>query len=285
MGGEMGPLERGDILDGARLSAVIESHKPEIVMHFAACAYGGESVVEPAKYYWNNLVGMLALLDAMRIRQIDHLVFSSSCTVYGLPRTQTIDESHERLPISPYGMSKFAVERCIEDYCRAYGMKSVILRYFSAAGADPDGEIGEDHQPETHLIPIILEAAQVRRPYLSVFGTDYDTSDRTCVRDFGHVSDIADAHVAATGLLEQDLGFIAINLESSVGHSVKEVIAAVTRVCGCDIPVRLEGRRVGDLSNLVASNEIARRELGWVPSRSAIDTVLETAWKWANRTQ
>lgn len=275
-----GPFEQGDILDPERLAEVMRAHRPNVVMHFAAYAFVGESVEEPAKYYRNNLVGTLTLLDAMREARIDRFVLSSSCAVYGLPDSLLIEESHARNPISPYGTSKMAVERCVEDYGRAYGLKSVSLRYFNAAGADPDGEIGEDHTPETHLVPLVLDAAAGRRPDVTIFGTDHDTSDGTCIRDYVHVTDIAEAHVAAIDFLDRSGGSTAFNLGSGTGMSVNEIIAAANRICERPIPVRHGARREGDPPRLVASNAKARAELGWRPMLSDIDSVLRTAWNW-----
>jgi UDP-arabinose 4-epimerase len=275
-----GPFERGDITDADRLSEVIRTHRPDAVLHFAAYAYVGESVEDPAKYYWNNVVGTLTLLNVMRAEAVNRFVLSSTCSVYGTPEAPTIDESHRRAPINPYGRSKLVIEQCLEDYSRAYGLSAIGLRYFNAAGADPDGEIGEAHDPETHLIPLVLAAAEGFQPDVTVFGADHETPDGTCIRDFVHVSDLADAHVAAIVRLETSHGFDAFNLGSGSGNSVKEVIAAAERISGRAISVRHGERREGDPARLVASNAKARAELGWRPNRSDIDTILVTARNW-----
>ncbi|MBM3560968.1 MAG: UDP-glucose 4-epimerase GalE, partial [Alphaproteobacteria bacterium] len=219
-----GPLERGDILDAARLDAVLAQYKPKAVMHFAAFAYVGESVVDPAKYYTNNIYGTQMLLDAARRAGIDRFVFSSTCATYGLPQRETLDEAHPQAPINPYGFTKLVVERMLADYRAAYGLRSIALRYFNAAGADPDGEIGESHDPETHLLPLLLGAGLGRRPAITVFGRDYATPDGTCIRDYIHVADLAAAHVAAVERLEGEPLRPAYNLGTGNGHSVQQVI-------------------------------------------------------------
>ncbi len=281
-----GPLERGDILDPDRLGEVIDQYQPDAVMHFAAFAYVGESVADPAKYYRNNVVGTLTLLDAMRARGVERLVFSSSCTVYGVPDTTPIREDAPVRAISPYGSSKLMMEQILADYGAAYGLKAIALRYFNAAGADPEGETGEAHDPETHLIPLVLDAAAGSRPDITVFGDDYATPDGTCIRDYIHVTDLADAHVRALQALAEPGrpgGLGVYNLGTGVGVSVAEIIDAARRITGCAIPVRMGERRPGDPPALFADAGLARAELGWTPHMSDIETVIGTAWRWRMR--
>ncbi|MET0274576.1 MAG: UDP-glucose 4-epimerase GalE [Phenylobacterium sp.] len=278
-----GPLERGDILDRARLDEVMARYQPAAVLHFAAFAYVGESVVDPAKYYRNNVLGTLSLLDAMRDGGIRRLVFSSSCATYGAPQRVPIREEDPQNPINPYGATKLMVERMLADYGPAYGLESVALRYFNAAGADPDGEVGEDHDPETHLIPLVLDAAAGVRPHVTVFGSDYDTADGTCVRDYVHVSDIAEAHVLALRALERGGLRQAYNLATGVGTSVAEVIAGVERVTGRKVPVVMGERRAGDPAVLLADPARAQADLNWTPAHPKIDQMIETAWAWRQR--
>ncbi|MEO8113426.1 MAG: UDP-glucose 4-epimerase GalE [Phenylobacterium sp.] len=278
-----GPLERGDILDRARLDAVMAAHRPAAAMHFAALAYVGESVTDPAKYYRNNVEGTLNLLDAMRDHQVEKLVFSSSCATYGTPERTPIREEDPQAPINPYGASKLMVERILADYAHAYGLRSLALRYFNAAGADPEGELGEAHDPETHLIPLVLQAAAGLRPHVTVFGDDYDTPDGTCVRDYVHVSDIADAHVLALAALERGDLRNAYNLAGGTGVSVAEVIAAASRVTGRSVPVVMGARRPGDPASLLADPGRAKADLGWRPRYVALDQMIETAWAWQSR--
>ena len=277
-----GPLERGDVLDAARLGEVFRAHRPAAVMHFAALAYVGESVIDPAKYYRNNVTGTLTLLDAMRAAGVDRMVFSSTCATYGTPKTLPIDEDAPQSPINPYGATKLMIERVLADYAAAYGLKSGALRYFNAAGADPDGEIGEDHQPETHLIPLVLEAAAGGAPII-VLGDDYDTPDGTCIRDYVHVSDIADAHVLALDRLERGSLRAAYNLGAGVGVSVAEVIRAAVEVTGRTIAVEIGARRPGDPAALLADPALAMTDLGWMPKRKGIAPMIETAWSWRIR--
>jgi len=278
-----GPLEKGDILDAARLSEVMACYKPDAVIHFAAFAYVGESVTDPARYYHNNVVGTLSLLDAMRANSIDKIVFSSTCATYGVPGEVPIAEDAPQRPINPYGRSKLMIEQILADYGHAYGLKHVSLRYFNAAGADPDGELGECHDPETHLIPLVLDAAAGRRPNVTVYGSDYDTPDGTCIRDYIHVSDLADAHVRAmTGLGESKLER-AYNLGTGKGYSVAEVIEAGRRLTKRDFKVLKGDRRPGDPACLVADAFRAQRDLGWVPALTSIDEHLSTAWQWLVR--
>ena len=275
-----GPLEEGNLTDAERLDAAIARHKPVAVMHFAAFIEAGESVADPAKYYENNLNGMLAILAAMRRAGIERIVFSSTAAVYGAPKRIPIDEDDPPAPINAYGASKLMCERLLRDYGDAYGMRSIALRYFNAAGADPDGEIGESHQPETHLIPIVLEAASGRRAYVSVYGDRYETRDGTCVRDYVHVCDLADAHVLALGRLEYGGGARVYNLGQGCGFTVREVIEAARHVTGRPITVRIQGPRSGDPPVLLADAGRAVRELGWRPVRGALEVQIADAWNW-----
>jgi len=278
-----GPLERGDILDAARLDAVLAQYKPKAVMHFAAFAYVGESVTDPAKYYTNNIYGTQMLLDAARRAGIDRFVFSSTCATYGLPQRETLDEAHPQAPINPYGFTKLVVERMLADYRSAYGLRSIALRYFNAAGADPDGEVGESHDPETHLIPLLLGAGLGRRPAITVFGRDYATPDGTCIRDYIHVADLASAHVAAVERLEGEPARPAYNLGTGNGHSVQQVIDRAGALIGQPVPHKDGPRRPGDPDRLVAAAALAHAELGWQPRHSDLDTILKTALAWETR--
>jgi len=278
-----GPLERGDILDTTRLSQVIATYKPAAVIHFAALAYVGESVQNPAKYYRNNVVGTVNLLDAMRQNGVNKIVFSSTCATYGIPDRIPITEDALQRPINPYGRSKLMIEQILTDYGCAYDLKSISLRYFNAAGADPDGELGECHDPETHLIPLVLEAAAGRRPDVTVHGNDYETPDGTCIRDYIHVSDLAEVHVHAMTSLGQRKLERAYNLGTGKGHSVKEVIDAARRVTGRDFTVLNGPCRPGDPAFLVADATLANRDLGWLTRYTTIADMIETAWAWSNR--
>ena len=280
-----GPLERGDIMDAARLDAVLARHKPVAVMHFAAFAYVGESVSDPAKYYANNVYGTQMLLDAARRAGIDRVVFSSTCATYGLPVREMLDEAHPQAPINPYGFTKLVVERMLADYRAAYGLRSIALRYFNAAGADPEGEIGEAHDPETHLIPLLLGAGLGRRPAITVFGRDYATPDGTCIRDYIHVTDLASAHVAAVERLAGEPVRPAYNLGTGTGHSVQQVIDRAGAVIGQPVPHKDGARRPGDTDRLVAAAALAKAELGWQPRHSDLDTILKTALAWETRQQ
>ena len=259
------------------------------MMHFAASCYVGESVHDPAKYYANNVIGTLNLLEAMRAAKVGRLVFSSTCSTYGDPVCLPMGEDHLQQPVNPYGMSKLTSERAMADYGRAYGFGTVALRYFNAAGCDPEGELGERHDPETHLIPLILqEALRVRaggKPEdtrLQVYGDDFDTPDGSCVRDYVHIADLCAAHLLAMERLLDGrvAGFEAFNLGTGKGCSVKEVIETCRRVTGQDIRYRIAGRRAGDPARLVASAERARAELGWSPEFDALSEIVETAWRW-----
>ena len=241
-----GPLEIGDIRDRARLDEILVKYQPVAVLHFAAFAYVGESVLEPGKYYMNNVAGTLELLEAMRARLIHSIVFSSTCATYGIPVEQPITEQMRQEPVNPYGRSKLMIERILADYSTAYGTRSVALRYFNACGADPNGETGEDHEPETHLIPRGLMAAAGEIPHLDLYGTDYDTPDGTCIRDYIHVSDLADAHVRALQYLIEGGKTTAFNLGTGHGFSVRNVIETIERVTGRKVPVKEMPQRPGD---------------------------------------
>jgi UDP-glucose-4-epimerase GalE len=274
-----GAFVEGDIADTGAVRAAIRAHGITAVMHFAAFLDVGESVRLPAKYYRNNVVGTLGVLEAMADEGVGTLVFSSTCATYGEPTTTPIPETHQQRPINSYGASKLAIEQALPHFERAYGLKSIALRYFNAAGADPDGEIGEDHSPEIHLIPRAIDAAR-GGPGLTVFGDDYPTPDGTCLRDYVHVADLADAHVKALARLQGGGAAGAYNLGTGSPNSVKEVIEAVERVTGRQVPWTLGPRRPGDPAALFADPSRARTELGWQPVLSDIDTIVRTAWHW-----
>jgi UDP-arabinose 4-epimerase len=278
---QWGPLERGDLVDRARLDEVFVRYQPAAVMHFAAYAYVGESVSDPGKYYRNNVGGTLSLIEAMVDHKVDTLVFSSTCATYGEPAEVPITEDCPQHPINPYGKSKLMVEQMLADFERAHGLRSVMLRYFNAAGASPDGEIGEEHDPETHLIPLALAAAAGKGSELTVFGQDYPTPDGTCIRDYIHVGDLADAHVKAIDYLAAGNASRAFNLGTGSGVSVREILDAIERVTGRRVPHRYGPRREGDPPVLVSDATRARDELGWQPAMSDIDTIIATAWAWA----
>jgi UDP-arabinose 4-epimerase len=275
-----GPLERGDLMNAARIGAALRKHRPLAVLHFAALAYVGESVEDPLRYYRNNVGGTMNLLEAMRNHGVDRLVFSSTCSVYGIPERVPIPERHAQRPVNPYGSSKRMVEQLLADSAPAYGLRSVSLRYFNAAGADPDGEAGEAHDPETHLIPLALDAAAARGRRLTIHGTDYPTRDGTCIRDYVHVADLADAHVLALGYLARKPVAAAFNLANGGGFTVREVIAAAERVTGRKIRVREGPRRPGDPPALVGDAAAARRRLGWKPRYRDLESIIGTAWRW-----
>lgn len=278
-----GPLEVGDISDFLRLTEVFEKHRPDAVMHFAARAYVGESISDPAKYYNNNVGGTLCLLRAMRQADVARIVFSSTCATYGVPHSIPISEDHPQDPINPYGRSKFMVEQILQDYSRSNDLRAVALRYFNAAGADPDGEIGEAHDPESHLIPIVLKVAAGQEKVVTVFGDDYATSDGTCIRDYTHVSDLAAAHVLALDKIDAGPAFAAYNLGTGSGLSVREIVDLARKITGRDIAIEMGARRPGDPPSLVANAERAKDVLGWQPKLSTAQAMIETAWKWMNR--
>ena len=277
-----GPFVEGDLADGGLIKDVLEQYAVTAVVHFAAYAYVGESVVHPRKYFRNNVAGTLNLLDAMLDTGVRDIVFSSTCATYGVPRQVPIGEDHPQAPVNPYGETKLAIERALHWYQRAYPIRFAALRYFNAAGADPDGEIGEDHDPETHLIPLAIEAAR-GGPGLDIYGTDYPTSDGTAIRDYIHVQDLADAHVAALARLRAGATNLCVNLGTGRGHSVREVIAAVEAVTGKKVPAREAGRRAGDPPALVADARLAADVLGWQARIPDIATIVEHAWRWRQK--
>ena len=275
-----GELIEADLLDPPSLDRAFAAHRYDAVMHFCARSLVGESMADPYAYYESNVGGTLNLLRAMRRHDVARLVFSSTAAVFGQPQADRIDEAHPTHPINPYGASKRMVERILEDAATAYGLRSVALRYFNAAGASPDGTIGEAHDPETHLIPNALRAALGTGPALKLFGDDYPTPDGTCVRDYVHVDDLAQAHLLALEHLDANAGAHAFNLGNGQGFSVREVIAAAERVSGRAVPHSIEARRPGDPSILVASSEKARAVLGWQPEYTTLDPILDTALRW-----
>jgi UDP-glucose 4-epimerase len=276
----VGDFVHGSLHDTAGLDALFSAQAFDAVIHFAGSIAVGESVTNPAKYYRNNVVASLNLFDVMLKYKVDKLVFSSTAAVFGLPEYIPIDELHRKSPINPYGVSKWMIEKVLLDYERAYGMRSVALRYFNASGADPDGVLGERHDPETHLIPLALRAAKGEMPELTVFGTDYDTPDGTCVRDYVHVSDICDAHLLALNHLVSGGESRAYNLGNGQGYSVREVIDAVERVSGRKVKVRYGARRDGDPPRLVANSSNICRDLEWEPKYKELDVIVSHAWNW-----
>jgi UDP-glucose 4-epimerase len=273
----------GDIGDYDKVLSVIESNEIDAVINFAALAYVGESVADPRKYYDNNVIKSKSLLDAVVDSGIKKIVFSSSCATYGVPEKIPIDEDEKQQPINPYGWTKLMFEQIMSDYNNAYGLRYVSLRYFNAAGADASGVIGEEHNPETHVIPILLENALGIRDKFSVFGTDYNTRDGSCIRDYVHVTDLADAHIRAIDYLFKGGKSDCFNLGSGEGITVLELVKTVEMVTGKKINVSLENRRAGDPDELIADNTKAKTILGWVPSHSSIENIIRTAWVWHNK--
>lgn len=275
-----GEFVQCDLADRGGLDAVFERHAFDGVMHFASFIQVGESVAKPDIYYRNNFCNTLNLLDAMIAHGVKRFIFSSTAAVFGEPDYVPIDEAHPARPINPYGISKWMVEQALASYDRAFGLKSICLRYFNAAGADPEGEMGERHEPETHLIPLVLQAASGRRPDIAVFGRDYDTPDGTCIRDYVHIMDLCQAHLLALDVLAAGGESNAFNLGNGNGFSVREVIEAAQRVTGRQIAVRENPRRSGDPARLVANSERARRMLGWRPQYAGLDVIVGHAWVW-----
>jgi UDP-glucose-4-epimerase GalE len=274
-----GRLIEGDLLDGARVESVLREKKIDAVMHFAAFAYVGESVTDPAKYYRNNVLGTLSLMDAMRAAGVSRIVFSSTCATYGEPESVPIREGQRQKPINPYGFTKLVIEHALADYTRAYGWGYAALRYFNASGASADGDLGEDHDPETHLIPLILQVALGQRDQVMIFGDQHPTPDGTCIRDYIHVDDLATAHLAALKKLAPGME-LKLNLGTGQGSSVQEVIDTCRKVTGHAIPAKVTGPRAGDPPALIADPSLARRELGWEAKYTEITPIIESAWRW-----
>jgi UDP-arabinose 4-epimerase len=278
-----GPCVEGDLADAALVTSALKTYGIDAVMHFAASIQVGESVRDPKKYFWNNVVNTLRLLDAMIATGVPHIVFSSSAAVYGNPEKVPIPEEHPTRPVNPYGETKLMMERALEAYGAAYGLRWTALRYFNAAGADPDGELGEEHDPESHLIPLVIRAALGRSPYVEVYGSDYPTPDGTPIRDYIHITDLADAHVKALEYLARGGESVALNLGTGKGHTVREVVAAVGRLCEGPVPFRDAPRRAGDPPALVADPSKAISFLGWEPRFPDLAAIVESAWKWHGR--
>jgi len=275
-----GPFIQGTMANPALLKKIFSEHDIAAVMHFAAFCYVGESVTEPAKYYQNNVAATLTLLQTMVEKKVNNFIFSSSCATYGEPVETPMTEDHPKNPINPYGWTKLIVEQMLEDFNKAYGLKSTSLRYFNAAGADPDGELGEDHRPETHLIPLVLQTALGQRETINIFGDDYPTKDGTCIRDYIHIEDLAQAHLLAMEKLLKGEPGDQYNLGNGDGHSVKQVIEVAREVSGRDIPARVTARRPGDPAVLISSSKKALKQLGWKPQYPDLKVIIETAWQW-----
>ncbi|HEY4393695.1 MAG TPA: UDP-glucose 4-epimerase GalE [Polyangia bacterium] len=278
-----GPLVEADLADPAAIRRALEEHAVKAVIHFAAYAYVGESMTDPGKYFRNNVAGTINLLDAMVATGVRDVVFSSTCATYGEPEQVPINEDHPQRPVNPYGESKLMVERMLRWYGQGHGLRYAALRYFNAAGADPGGELGEEHAPETHLIPLAIAAAHGQGGPLSIFGTDYPTPDGTAVRDYIHVADLAEAHIRALAVLDNGAPELRLNLGTGRGSSVREVIRAVERASGRTVPVREVGRRAGDPPVLVADARRAGELLGWKPRYAALDEIVTHAVRWHGR--
>lgn len=275
-----GEFVHTDLHDAISLDRAFGGRNVDVVMHFCASSLVGESVAEPIRYYWNNVAGTVSLLQAMLRHGVSRMIFSSSAAIFGMPDGGRIEEDAPTLPVNPYGRSKLMVETILRDAAATQGLSCVSLRYFNAAGASPDSDIGESHQPETHLIPNVLRAALERGETLRIFGDDYPTQDGTCIRDYVHVDDLADAHIAAIRWMDSQPGMSVFNLGNGNGFSVREVVDAARRVTGLEIPFTISPRRPGDPANLVASSELARQKLGWTPRYTTLDGIIETAWRW-----
>ncbi len=273
----------GDLANPEQLEALFSTNRFDGVMHFASYIQVGESMRDPAKYYENNVTNTQHLLDTMCAHEVKHFIFSSTAAIFGEPQQVPIPEDHPKHPINPYGRTKWMVEQMLADYDAAYGLKSICLRYFNAAGADPEGPLGERHEPETHLIPLILQAVSGRRESITVFGTDYDTPDGTCIRDYIHINDLGEAHSLALQHLWETNESTAYNLGNGSGFSVKEVIDAATMACAQEVPVVYGERRVGDPARLVADATRARKELGWTPQYNDLQTIVSHAWAWERK--
>jgi len=275
-----GPFIAGQMADTKLLDQIFKEHPIAAVMHFAAFCYVGESVEDPGKYYQNNVAATITLLEEMLKKNIKNFIFSSSCAVYGEPVEIPITEQHPYNPINPYGRSKLMVEQILQDFRAAYGLEYVALRYFNAAGADPEGEIGEEHNPETHLIPLVLKTALGQRETINIFGDDYATKDGTCIRDYIHIDDLAQAHLLALDRLLNGLPGGQYNLGNGDGYSVKEVIEVARNITSKQIPAKIVERRPGDPAVLIGSSEKAFKELGWKPQFADLNAIVETAWQW-----
>ncbi len=275
-----GPFFEGSMIDADLLHKIFSDYAISAVMHFAAFCYVGESTDNPAMYYQNNVANTLALLEVMVERGIGNFIFSSSCSIYGEPDETPITEDQPKRPMSPYGRTKLMVEHILDDFRTAYGLESVCLRYFNAAGADSDGEMGEEHNPETHLIPVVLKTALGQHPHVNIFGDDYPTPDGTCIRDYIHVEDLTEAHLLALEKLLAGSPSTKYNLGNAKGYSVKQVIEIAGRITGRDIPVKIVERRAGDPAVLIASSAKANEELGWKAQVPDLETIMETAWNW-----
>lgn len=278
-----GEVVIGDLADRNLLNQVFSTYQISGVMHFASFIEVSESVRLPSKYYQNNVVCTLNLLDVMLAHHVKRFIFSSTAAIFGEPQYTPIDESHPKQPINPYGLSKWMIEQILSAYDRAYGLKSVCLRYFNAAGADPDGQLGERHDPETHLLPLVLQVAAGRRGFISVFGQDYPTADGTCIRDYIHIQDLCQAHLLALQQLLADGDSGAFNLGNGTGFSVNQVIEVARKVTQKPIPVQIADRRVGDPAQLVADSQLARTQLGWQPRYAELATIIAHAWQWEIR--
>lgn len=275
-----GPLIQADLEDREKLREALAYFRPKAVLHFASDAIVAESMGNPGKYYRNNVAGSLSLLEAMRDQEIKNLIFSSTCATYGHPQSPSLSEDHPQHPINPYGRTKWMVEQMIADFEAAHGLHSVVLRYFNAAGADLAADVGENHTPETHLIPAIIQTALGLRKEVVVYGADFDSKDGSAVRDYIHVQDLAEAHVAALRWILSEQKSVSLNLGSGAGHSVFEMIEAVRAFSKKEVPVRLEKRRAGEPGILTASNDRAKALLGWTPRYSDLSTIIGSAWKW-----
>lgn len=280
---QWGPHEKGDIRDKERIREVMEKYKPDSVIHFAAYSYVGESVQDPKKYYNNNVGGTLSLLEAMLDYNIRNIVFSSTAATYGAPKKIPMKEDHPQHPVNPYGTTKFMIEKMLQDFGEAYDLRYAILRYFNAAGADPENEIGEHHDPETHLIPRVVMSALGNGEIVDIYGTDYETKDGTAIRDYIHVSDLADAHVSALDYLVSKNENISCNLGTGVGYSVKEVVEAVEKVSNKKIITNNCPRRTGDPEVLIADTNFASKKLKWHPKYTELESIIKTAWDWHSK--
>jgi len=280
-----GELVVGELADRLGLERLFTDYPLDAVMHFASFIEVGESVRQPGQYYQNNVVGTLNLLDTMVAHGVSAFIFSSTAAIFGEPHYVPLDEQHPKHPMNPYGLSKWMVEQILMDYDTAYGLKSICLRYFNAAGADPEGRLGERHEPETHLIPLVLRVASGRKPYLTIFGQDYDTPDGTCIRDYIHVDDLCQAHRLALEQLLSERTSAAYNLGNGAGFSVKQIIEIARKVTGKEIPVVVGERRPGDPARLVANSQLAKKELGWQPQYADLTTMVTHAWQWEQHTK